>query len=146
MEKKKYYIHVHDLYFNLLLMLKEDGINPRIITYHEICDFGKKLEVYGKTKDIDIVVVSTTRDMLSSFYSYHYSLLEEKVSPLDGRKGFSLKREISIKELQENGLVHLPFELFMIFMDKDFIKSIVDEFRHNHGLEKTEWTRLFIHV
>lgn len=137
MENKTYFLSIADLYFNLLITLKEDGINPKILTYKEINDYGKKLVELGRTKNLE-VILSLCRDKTWSFIN-HYSYMLE-----DCNTGIKLIQDVKIEELINDNRGYLPLDILLLILDKNFKKEVIDGFRKEHRIDDRPFTRLFI--
>ena len=76
MEEKKYFLVLDDLFYNLLKTLKEDDIDPKVLTHQEVCNYGKKLEEFAKNKGINIILL-LSRDRTYQFYRNNYGIVED---------------------------------------------------------------------
>lgn len=138
MEEKKYFLVLDDLFYNLLKTLKEDDIDPKVLTHQEVCNYGKKLEEFAKNNGINIILL-LSRDRTYQFYRNNYGIVED-----DEQGAIKIIKNITKEELIGKYRGYLPLDVLLLIEDKNFKKAIIDEFRHNHGIEDTPWTRMFI--
>lgn len=138
MEQKRYIIVIEDLFFNLLITLKKDDIDPKVLTHKEICDYGKKLVEFASTKEIKIVL-SLSRDQTYRFYNDNYGVIED-----NEHGGIKILKNLSTDELIYDYRGYLPLDVLLLILDKDFQKQVTQEFRYNHGIEDTPLKRMFI--
>ena len=128
-EKDKFFLTIDDLFFNILITLKEQNIETPFVSYKELEEYGEML-VESALKENIYLYLLLSRDRTIRFYNDYYKYVYEDV--VDNHKGIRLKDYLTKEDLIELSRGWMPLRVLLIFIDEDFQKSVADKYRSNH--------------
>lgn len=135
---KTYYLTLADLFFNMIITLKEANINVSSLTYKEVEDYGFMLKKFGEVDNINICL-KLGREETYNFYSDYYDYVEE-----NNEGGIKLKKDFDKRELIKLCLGYLPLDLLKIILNKNFEKNIINKFqKEHHPMDDSDTSSLF---
>ena len=128
-EKDKFFLTIDDLFFNILITLKEQNIETPFISYKELEEYGEML-VESALKENIYLYLLLSRERTIRFYNDYCEYVYEDV--VDNHKGVRLKDYLTKEDLIELSRGWMPLRVLLIFIDEDFQKSVADKYRSNH--------------
>ena len=128
-EKDKFFLTIDDLFFNILITLKEQNIETTFVSYKELEEYGEML-VESALKENIYLYLLLSRDRTIRFYNDYCKYVYEDV--VDNHKGIRLKDYLTKEDLIELSRGWMPLRVLLIFIDEDFQKSVADKYRSNH--------------
>ena len=133
---------VDDLFYSMLVTLRQKGIKPDKLTYKEMKLYGNDLIDYAKTKNLNLYMYLCRESTSKCLYS-HRDFIKESIMYCD-YKGFKLIKECTDEELDDEFRVFMPLDLRIIIdTDEEFISKIVNKYSKEHGLAKTDDDRIY---
>jgi hypothetical protein len=124
---KAYFFSIRDLFFNLLITLKEAGISVDSLTYSECEDYGSILEKNAKKSNISLIL-SLFKSKTKTFYEDYFEYVEE----IDD--GIKLKKDLSVPELIELCRGYLPSDMLKLVVKPSVKNEVINYYAEHHNL------------
>lgn len=126
-EQKRYYLNLADLFFNMVITLKEANINVDSLTYEEVENYGSMIQEIGKNNKLDIILV-LSKDDTHRFYYDNCDYVEEQNGSIKLRKNFT--RLELINEFRG----YIPLDLLLTIVDLDLKKTTIKYYKGVHNI------------
>ncbi|MBR5662531.1 MAG: hypothetical protein IKX00_02625 [Bacilli bacterium] len=126
---KNYYVTLADLFFNMLITLKEAGINPNSLTYKECEDYGEIIKEFAKKNNINICLVLSRKDTNDFFNDYYEYVIDNNDNEI------KLKKDVDVIELINLCRGYLSLDILMIILNKELEKKVVFKYDSEHNID-----------
>lgn len=130
MENNKFFLAIDDLVVNLLITLKEKGLDPKELSYNEVVKYGEKLVEYGKKQKYNFYLI-LSRDKTRYFLNNNSHWASEYQNQYS--KGIKIIKDYTIEKLIEDYRGYFPLDVLLIIENSDLKKDVVDKYISEHN-------------